>query len=75
MMRTNNLPAEELEKYKIIFESELFNILSYWLKYSLEENGKSFYGAVDLDNQPSGLYYYRIRVDEFSKTNRLLLLR
>lgn len=43
---------DELLKYRNTFENELHNILSYWIKYGLEENGEGFYGAVDLDNKP-----------------------
>jgi len=44
---------EELTQYKSLFESELHdNILSYWSKYGVEKDGKGFYPAVDLDNNP-----------------------
>jgi len=44
---------EELIQYKSIFESELHdNILSYWSKYGVEKDGKGFYPAVDLENNP-----------------------
>jgi mannobiose 2-epimerase len=39
--------------YKKIFERELrSNILSYWIKHSVEKNGDGFYGAVDLNGTP-----------------------
>ncbi len=42
----------ELEEYRAIFENELHNnILDYWIKYGVEEDGLGFYGAVDLNNQ------------------------
>ncbi|MCB9208881.1 MAG: AGE family epimerase/isomerase [Ignavibacteriales bacterium] len=44
--------VQELLRFKDKFENELHNILSYWIKYSIEENGKCFYGAVDLNNKP-----------------------
>ena len=47
-----NLPVLEFGEYKIKFEKELENILSYWMKFSLEDDRKSFFGAVDLNNQP-----------------------
>ncbi len=41
------------KQYKEIFEKELHdNILSYWMKYGVEEDGKGFYPAVDLHNKP-----------------------
>jgi len=41
----------ELAEYQKIFTDELHNnILSYWMKYGVEEEGKGFYGAVDLNN-------------------------
>lgn len=43
---------KELEKYREVFEKELFNILEYWTKFGMEKEGKGFYGAVDLDNKP-----------------------
>jgi mannobiose 2-epimerase len=43
---------EELEHYRLMFENELFSILSYWINYSLEEDERSFYGAVDINNLP-----------------------
>ena len=43
----------ELLDYQKIFENELHgNILAYWMKYGVEANGKGFYGAVDLNNEP-----------------------
>lgn len=44
--------SNELNKYKRIFENELFNILEYWTKFGLEKEGNGFYGAVDLNNVP-----------------------
>lgn len=42
----------ELTAYQGIFTNELHNnILSYWMKYSVEKEGQGFYGAVDLNNQ------------------------
>ncbi|MBN1388536.1 MAG: AGE family epimerase/isomerase [Bacteroidales bacterium] len=47
-----NIKAE-LKRYKDIFESELHeNILSYWMRYAVEENGDGFHGAVDINNKP-----------------------
>ena len=46
------IDKREFSKYKSLFEKELFNILEYWKEYGLEKDGKGFYGAVDLDNQP-----------------------
>lgn len=46
------IPHKELEKYKEYFEKELQNILSYWIQYSPEKDGKGFVGAVDLNNKP-----------------------
>ncbi|MEN8194047.1 MAG: AGE family epimerase/isomerase [Bacteroidota bacterium] len=43
---------DELIEYKESFQNELTNILSYWIKYSVDEKSNSFYGAVDLDNKP-----------------------
>ena len=43
---------DQLKKYRNIFEQELFSILDYWTKYSVQEDGFGFYGAVDLDNKP-----------------------
>lgn len=43
----------KLNQYKTYFENELHdNILSYWIKYGVEESGTGFYPAVDLDNKP-----------------------
>jgi len=43
----------ELRNYLEIFTKELHdNILSYWMKYGVEKEGKGFYGAVDLKNEP-----------------------
>jgi len=44
--------SEELKRYQNIFETELNNILSYWKTHALEEDGNSFYGAVDLNGKP-----------------------
>ncbi len=44
---------KELIHFKNCFEKELHdNILSYWMKYGVEKDGKGFYPAVDLDNNP-----------------------
>ncbi len=43
---------KELIHYKNIFDTELHNILSYWSLHALEKNGKSFYGAVDINGNP-----------------------
>jgi len=43
---------KELLNYKPYFEKELENILSYWIKYSVDEKSNSFYGAADLDGKP-----------------------
>ncbi len=44
--------VNELSDYREIFEKELHNILSYWMKHAVEEEGHGFYGAVGLDNNP-----------------------
>ena len=44
---------DELICYRKIFENELRNnILSYWLKHSVDKIGDGFYGAVDLNGIP-----------------------
>ncbi|MGA9292733.1 MAG: AGE family epimerase/isomerase [Ignavibacteriaceae bacterium] len=44
---------KELIKFREIFEKELQDdILVYWMKYSVDEKGDGFYGAVDLNNRP-----------------------
>ena len=45
-------PGEELLQYRNIFEKELHNILSYWIKHSIQKNEKGFYGAVDIEGNP-----------------------
>lgn len=45
--------SSELKSYQEIFSAELHeNILSYWLQYGVEKEGKGFYGAVNLNNEP-----------------------
>ncbi|MEE4115856.1 MAG: AGE family epimerase/isomerase [Marinilabiliaceae bacterium] len=51
-MKMNVEHHKELEKYRRAFEDELFNILQYWMHYSIEEDSSGFYGAVDLSNMP-----------------------
>lgn len=43
---------KELNNYLEIFENELFNILEYWARFGVQKDGKGFYGAVDLNNEP-----------------------
>ena len=43
---------KEFLNYRPYFEKELENILSYWIKYSVDEKSNSFYGAADLDGKP-----------------------
>ena len=46
--------TNELIDYRKKFEHELLDdILSYWMKYGVEEKGKGFYGAVDLNGTPA----------------------
>ena len=40
----------QLEKYKIEVQQELRNILSYWVKYTVDERHGGFVGKVDNDN-------------------------
>lgn len=48
-MKSKNI----LKQYKAVFEKELHeNILSYWMKFAVEEDGNGFYPAVDMDNKP-----------------------
>ena len=43
----------ELSLYLEVFTHELHdNILSYWMKHGVEKEGKGFYGAVNLNNEP-----------------------
>lgn len=43
----------ELIKYRNLFEKELReNILHFWIKHSIQKDGKGFYGAVDLTGNP-----------------------
>ena len=45
--------SEELCNYRKLFKSELIDdILSYWIKYSIEKKGEGFYGAVDMEGNP-----------------------
>jgi mannobiose 2-epimerase len=45
--------TSELQNYQEIFTGELHeNILSYWMQYGVEKEGRGFYGAVDLNNKP-----------------------
>jgi cellobiose epimerase len=45
--------TRRLSEYKKTFENELRkNILSYWIKYSVEKKRDGFYGAVDLNGTP-----------------------
>lgn len=44
--------SKEILNYKLYFEEELENILSYWIKYSVDETSNSFYGAADLNGKP-----------------------
>lgn len=44
--------SKEILNYKLYFEEELENILSYWIKYSVDEKSNSFYGAADLNGKP-----------------------
>lgn len=42
----------ELIEYRQYFKEELFSILDYWIKYSVDSKGDGFYGAVDMENKP-----------------------
>ncbi|MDD4646207.1 MAG: AGE family epimerase/isomerase [Bacteroidales bacterium] len=43
----------ELSEYKKVFENELTeDILPYWIKHGVEQNGDGFYGAADLKGVP-----------------------
>jgi len=44
--------TNELKEYRQKFSEELDRILSYWIRYSVEKDGKGFYGAVDLHGIP-----------------------
>lgn len=45
--------TKDLQSYQKIFENELHNnILSFWLKHSIQKDGGGFYGAVDLKGKP-----------------------
>lgn len=44
--------SEELNSYGKKFQKELYSILAYWMKYSIEKEGDGFYPAVDIDNNP-----------------------
>ncbi len=44
---------QELNNYRCAFEKELHNnILAFWIKYAIEENGDGFYGAADITGKP-----------------------
>ena len=48
-MTTDN----RLKQYKAYFEKELHdNILAYWMKFGVEQEGEGFFPAVDMDNKP-----------------------
>ena len=47
-----DISNEELKEYQKMFNAELKNILEYWIKFAPEKEGKGFYGAVDIYNQP-----------------------
>lgn len=40
----------DLKKYKTEVNNELLNILSYWMRYSVDETNGGFYGKIDNDN-------------------------
>ena len=43
----------EMSHYKRLFKSELIeDILSYWIKHSIEKDGEGFYGAADMEGNP-----------------------
>jgi mannobiose 2-epimerase len=43
----------EMSPYRCLFKSELIDdILSYWIKHSIEKNGEGFYGAADMEGNP-----------------------
>ena len=43
----------EMSHYRQLFKSELIDdILSYWIKHSIEKNGEGFYGAADMEGNP-----------------------
>lgn len=42
----------ELKEYRQKFSEELDRILLYWIRFSVEKDGRGFYGAVDLDGVP-----------------------
>ncbi len=42
----------ELNNFRNSFENELKNILTYWIKHSLDNQNGGFYGAVDLNGNP-----------------------
>ncbi|MDP6046389.1 MAG: AGE family epimerase/isomerase [Phycisphaerae bacterium] len=46
-------PMKELQDLREKMDNELRNnILSYWMKYAVQPDGRGFYGAVDMDNNP-----------------------
>jgi len=47
------IQLQRLTNHRSLFENELRNnILSYWVKHSVEKNRRGFYGAVDLNGDP-----------------------
>jgi cellobiose epimerase len=47
------VPVDELKDLRAKMDDELRgNILSYWMKYAVQPDGRGFYGAVDMDNRP-----------------------
>ena len=45
--------SEEMSNYRKLFKSELIDdILSYWIKYSIDKNEEGFHGAVDMEGNP-----------------------
>lgn len=47
------IPVQELKDLRCSMDNELRNnILSYWMKYSIQPDGGGFYAAVDMDNKP-----------------------
>ena len=41
---------DELKRYKSEVEQELKNILSYWMKYTIDKKNGGFYGKIENDN-------------------------
>ncbi len=53
MTRISDPFSEELQALRERLDRELRdNILRYWTTYAVRPDGRGFYGAVDLDNQP-----------------------